>query len=96
MSHTSDILDAAFDQFEDKMRMETVGDTAHERLFALATELEAKDPVKYKTIIERCRNGHYHDFATQVATPKMDMHMDLLAAGLNDVDERMQDGEFDS
>lgn len=88
--------DEFFDEFEGKMRTDTVGDQAHKNLFALAKELEAKDPVKYKKIIERCRNGHYHDFATQVATPKMEMHQDLLEAGLVDVDQRMQDGEFDS
>jgi hypothetical protein len=92
MSH----LDEVFNQFEDKMRTDTVGDEAHQKLFLLAKKLDAKDPVKYKKIIERCRNGHYHDFATQVATPKMDMHLDLLEVGLLDVDQQMQDGEFDS
>jgi hypothetical protein len=90
------MLDEAFDKFEDTMRKDTIGDEAHQKLFAVADELEAKDPVKYKEIIERCRNGHYHDFATKVAFPKMEMHTDLLAAGLNDVDERIQNGEFDS
>lgn len=85
-----------FDKFEEDMRKDTVGDEAHQALFALAKELEAKDPVKYKKIIKRCRNGHYHDFATKVAAPKMEMHADLLEAGLDDVDARMQDGEFDS
>lgn len=84
------------DRFEEEMRRDTVGDDAHKALFALADELEAKDKAKYAQIIERCRNGHYHDFATKVAFPKMDMHKDLLVAGLTDVDERMQDGEFDS
>lgn len=90
------MLDEAFDRFEDTMRRDTVGDEAHEKPFALADELEAKDPLKYKLIIHRCRTGHYHDFATKAAAPKMEMHADLLAAGLDDVDERMQDGEFDS
>lgn len=90
------ITDEAFNKFESKMRQDTIGDDAHLKLFALADELEAKDPLKYKKIIHRCRTGHYHDFATKVATPKMDMHQDLLEVGLTDVDERMQDGEFDS
>lgn len=91
-----DIPDRIFDKLEDEWRKETVGDEAHQALFALADDLELKDPEKYKNIIQRCRNGHYHDFATKVATPKMDMHMDLLDAGLDDVDKRMQEGEFDS
>lgn len=92
----SDILDKAFDNLEDKMRLDTVGDAAHRALFKLASELEAKDSDKYARLIKRCRNGHYHDFATKVATPKMDMHQDLLAVGLTDIDKRMQEGEFDS
>lgn len=89
------MLDDALDKFEDKMRKDTVGDQAHQNLFALADELEKKDPVKYSKIIVRCRSGHYHDFATKVAFPKMEMHIDLLEVGLTDVDKRMQDGEFD-
>lgn len=92
----NDILDKAFDNLEDKMRLDTVGDAAHRALFKLASELEAKDPDKYGRLIKRCRNGHYHDFATKVATPKMDMHQDLLAVELTDIDKRMQQGEFDS
>lgn len=92
----SNLVDEAFDKFEDDMRSNTVGDEAHLKLFALADELEAKDPLKYKLIIHRCRTGYYHDFATKVAAPKMEMHKDLLELGLTDVDARMQDGEFDS
>lgn len=84
------------DAWENDKRRETIGDDAHKALFALANELEAKDSVKYKKIIDKCRKGYYHDFATKTATPKMDMHRDLLEAGLTDVDKRMQDGEFDS
>lgn len=90
------IPDEIFDKFESKMRHDTIGDEAHVKLFSLADELEAKDPVKYKKIIERCRNGHYHDFATKLAAPKMQMHKDLLEVGLSDVDQRMIDGEYDS
>lgn len=84
------------DAFEEHMRTETIGDDAHKSLFALAEELEAKDATKYAKIIAHCRNGHYHDFATKIALPKMDMHHDLLEVGLTEVDKRMQDGEFDS
>lgn len=82
--------------FEEEMRRDSIGDDAHKASFALANELEAKDPAKYAKVIKRCRNGHYHDFATKVAFPKMDMHTDLLSVGLTDVDERMQEGDFDS
>jgi site-specific DNA-adenine methylase len=46
----SAILDDMLDGFEDKMRADTIGDEAHQKLFALAKELETKDPVKYKKI----------------------------------------------
>ena len=85
-----------FDEFERYMRHETIGDQAHLALFQLANELESEDPDRYKKIIKRCRNGHYHDFATKIAMPKMEMHRDLLEVGLVSVDERMQNGEFDS
>lgn len=84
------------DAWEEEKRRETVGDDAHKALFSLANELEAEDPIKYEMIIERCRNGHYHDFASTVAAPKMEMHQDLLALGLTIIDKRMQNGEFDS
>jgi hypothetical protein len=93
---SSQTLNAALDKFEEKMRRDTIGDNAHKALFALADKLEAIDPVKYALIIKRCRSGHYHDFATQSPTPKMDMHTDLLAVGLSDIDQQMQDGDFDS
>lgn len=89
-------VDQSFDHLEDSLRRESVGDEAHKNLFVLAEELEAKDAEKYKKIILRCRNGHYHDFATKAAFPKLDMHTDLLEVGLVDVDKRMQDGDFDS
>jgi len=91
-----DLLDKVLGDFENDWRKDTVGDDAHKALFALADELESKDPIKYKKIIARCRNGHYHDFATKAATPKMDMHTDLLEVGLTEVDKRMQEGDFDS
>lgn len=91
-----DFIEQAFNDLEGELNIRTKNDQAERNLYALADDLEAKDPEKYKLIIHRCRNRHYHDFGTTAATPKMDMHMDLLAVGLTDVDQRMQDGEFDS
>lgn len=85
-----------FSSFEGDMNAATKNDQAHRNLYALADELEAKDKAKYAKIIDRCRSGYYHDFASLEAFPKMRMHQDLLDAGLSDVDQRMQDGEFDS
>ncbi len=84
------------DAWEKEKDYETVGDDAHKALFALAKELETKDATKYVKVIKRCRNGHYHDFASKVAMPKMDMHNDLLEVGLTNIDKQMQNGDFDS
>lgn len=89
-------VDEVFNQFEGEMNAATKGDKAHRNLYAVADELEAKDPQKYAKIIDRCRSGYYHDFASLEAFPKMEMHKDLLALGLTEIDQRMQDGDFDS
>lgn len=68
----------------------------HDKLLKVADELEQKDATKYATVIERCRNGDYLDFGSQHATPKMLMHKDLLEVGLTEIDQRMQDGDFDT
>ena len=84
------------DAWEEEKRNETVGDDAHKALFKLADDLETRDAAKYAKIIKRCRNGHYHDFASKSPSPKMEMHHDLLEAGLVEEDKRMQEGNFDS
>lgn len=66
------------------------------KLGNLAKELELRDKTKYAKVIARCRDGSYLDFSSPLATPKMQMHADLLEVGLTDVDKRMQDGEFDT
>jgi hypothetical protein len=91
-----DHLDKLFNELEGDLNAATKGDRAHRNLYALADDLEAQDSKKYAKIIDRCRSGFYHDFATLTAFPKMEMHHDLLAVGLVDVDRRMQEGEFDS
>ena len=50
---------------------------------------------KVKEIIEKARRGYYHDFDTPIATPKIQLHLDLLDAGLTEIDKKMQNGDYD-
>jgi len=50
---------------------------------------------KVKKIIENARHGYYHDFDTPIATPKTQLHLDLLDAGLTEIDKKMQNGDYD-
>ena len=47
-------------------------------------------------MIIKAKNGYYHDFDSQLATPKMVLHNDLLALGLVEIDKKMQNGDYDN
>jgi len=51
--------------------------------------------LKVKTIIKNAKDGYYHDFDTLIATPKIQLHFDLLDAGLVEIDKKMQNGDYD-
>lgn len=51
--------------------------------------------LKIKTIIEKAKRGVYHDFKSDLATPKMQLHFDLLDADLVEIDQKMQAGDYD-
>lgn len=61
----------------------------------LADRLESLDPERYALIIERCRNGEYHDFKSSMATPKMQMVSDLRDQDRNDIAQKVINGEYD-
>lgn len=46
-------------------------------------------------IAEKARKGYYHDFATPIATPKIELVNDLRAAGLEAFAQRVIDGYYD-
>lgn len=56
------------------------------------TEIQRKS---IKVMIQLAKKGHYHDFDTELATPKMALHKDLLSVGLTDIDQKMQNGDYD-
>jgi hypothetical protein len=50
---------------------------------------------KANEIVERAKEGYYHDFDSELETPKIQLHKDLLDAGLVDIDKKMQNGDYD-
>jgi len=46
-------------------------------------------------MISRAQRGYYHDFETELAAPKMQLHKDLLSLGLDELDKKMQQGAYD-
>lgn len=59
------------------------------------TLLSSEMRTKYTKIIDRCRDGSYHDFATELATPKMEMINDLRDAHLNHDAQNVMNGDYD-
>lgn len=46
-------------------------------------------------LIVLARRGVYHDFETTIATPKMQLRRDLLAAGFEDLANKVVEGYYD-
>lgn len=69
----------------------------NKKYLQLADKLEALTPFneKFNVIIRRCRDQQYHDFLTDLATPKMQMITDLQAAGLEDEVILVKEGYYD-
>lgn len=55
---------------------------------------QSKRIVRY--IIAKAKQGHYHDFASKLATPKMQLVTDLRQAGLEDIAKDVMNGLYDS
>jgi hypothetical protein len=62
----------------------------------LAHDLEQK-PQHYlrDVLIKRAKAGHYHDFETELATPKLTLYKHLLNAGYPDLAQKVRDGGYD-
>ena len=59
------------------------------------TLLSSQMRTKYTVIIDRCRDGSYHDFDTELATPKIQMINDLRDAHLNYDAQAVMNGDYD-
>jgi hypothetical protein len=56
-----------------------------------------KKPHSFKRalILKLAAAGHYHDFDTKLAAPKMQLVADLRAAGFDDLAQKTIDGAYD-
>lgn len=57
------------------------------------------DPKKgyaIKIMAQRAAMGYYHDFESELAYPKIQLHLDLLEFGFTDLDTKLQKGEYDN
>ncbi len=46
-------------------------------------------------ILDKAREGYYHDYKSPLAAPKVALLLDLEAAGLHELATRVRAGEFD-
>jgi hypothetical protein len=51
--------------------------------------------LKRQAILKRAGAGHYHDFETEIAAPKIQLVTDLRDAGFMDLAEKTIDGAYD-
>lgn len=73
---------------ERKLKMRTKTD--------LVADLLHKPESKKRTeLIDKAKEGYYHDFETPIATPKVQLVQDLEAAGFIDLAIKVKDGEYD-
>lgn len=62
----------------------------------LPADLETKPPDYVRDqLIKRARAGHYHDFETQLASPKLTLYKHLLQCGYQDLAQKVRDGGYD-
>lgn len=66
-----------------------------QKFLDLADQLEKEHGDKYKIIIDKCRSGAYDDWKSELATPKIEMVDDLVAAGLYELSRKVMDGFYD-
>lgn len=48
-----------------------------------------------KVLIKMAKAGRYHDFESDYAAPKMQLHKELVAIGLTEIDQKMINGDYD-
>lgn len=78
-----------------------MGSTTEDLIEDLEKELKysvlitEEQKAKIPAIIQKAKEGYYHDFQTPIATPKIQLHQDLLDAGLENLDKKMQNGDYD-
>lgn len=62
----------------------------------LVQDLEAKPQSRRRDrLIQLARRGHFHDFETSLATPKIELRNALLALGFDDLAQKTIEGAYD-
>lgn len=62
----------------------------------LVRDLEDKpQSVLRDRLIARAKAGYYHDFETELATPKVTLVKDLTNLGFDDLAQKVKDGGYD-
>ena len=62
----------------------------------LVEDLTRKPPSATQVaLLKRAAAGHYHDFDTPLAAPKMQLVEDLRAAGFSDLADKTINGDYD-
>ncbi len=63
----------------------------------LVADLEQKPegPLRNR-LIARAKAGHYHDFDTPLAMPKVTLYKELLGLGYDDLAQKVRDGGYDN
>lgn len=62
----------------------------------LARALEKTDDIRVKPLVWRARRGYYHDFLSPLPTPELQLVQDLRDLGMEELAQRVIDGEFDA
>lgn len=69
-----------------------------EKIVSQREAIGVTDNSKIKAVISKAKAGHYHDFETEIATPKVQLVSDLKEIKLkltDDIAQRVVHGEFD-
>lgn len=62
----------------------------------LVSDLLKKEPSTYRnSIINKAKQGYYHDFESKIFTPKAQLLSDLTHAGFEDLANKVKCGDYD-
>ncbi len=69
--------------------------TEVELINVLEASLTRKNKTAVRRIMVKAKQGHYHDFKSNMMMPKVTLIRDLQQVGLVEIADRVRDGEFD-
>ena len=57
--------------------------------------MERPDSLQRDVMVKRAKAGDYHDFESQIPSPKVMLHRDATLAGYEEIAEKAFNGEYD-